>query len=148
MRRFHLILVCAMLVALLSMISVGCSTTEEEGATDAVPEVIESQSVSPDPTLEGWTKVFSWEGGGEGAFGGNSESFTLKGGKQRIDMVVKGVKDTKPSANWVLSSEYHVKEITTAKEEDSTTSSLPSGEYRITADTLDCYWTLTIYEKR
>jgi len=100
----------------------------------------------------GWVKVFTWKGGAKGNCLRSSERFTLEGGQQRVDTVVRDARNgysESPTAywEWIDADGSSADGIATEKAKDSALYYLPSGEYHIRANTIDCYWTLTVWER-
>lgn len=159
MKRLAVILVVGFLAAFL----VGCGSTSGSSASTSTGTVQDdtggsgdliqddtTPAASPTATTSGWVKVFTWKGGGKSNFIRNSKKFTLNGGNQRIDTIVKPIKYeySSPSADWYIQSENDGDQISTNKKTDSLDFYLSAGEYYIDSNTMDCYWTLTVYEER
>jgi len=125
-----LLLVCLLAVA-------GCSAeTTDEGSSGGDDE-------------GKWVKVFTWKGGSEGNFIRNSKKFKLEGGEQRIDMAVKYLPSMFDMAigDWTIEGDTFDM-LGTTKKKDSAKFYLDSGTYYLSSNTIDCTWTLTVYEKR
>ena len=133
------------LVVLLALAMAACSADGTNDATQDDTDADGGGTSAPE-----WVKVFTWKSGNKGNFTRNSKKFTLEGGDQRVDMVVKEVKGqwSAPSADWAMIGETDGDYFGTTKANDSANLYLDAGEYYVGGNTVDCYWTLTVYEKR
>jgi hypothetical protein len=158
MRRFFIVLATLLIVvSLLVMSSHGNSTTSNvtDGSVETPqgdPSDVQAATTAEEQNQwdAEWAKVFTWKGGGEGNFIRESERFTLNGGEQRVDLTVRYLtgQSAAPSADWTITGSGDFEMLSTTRRRDSVTLQLGGGQYQLEAYTLDCDWTLTIYERR
>lgn len=100
------------------------------------------------------TAVFTWPGGGAGNDIRNSKPFTLEGGHQRVAVSSQEIvtEYSMSMQGWTLESADGGSEMEMVNPanfgESQSDLYLPAGSYYLSSNTIDCTWTLTVFEER
>ena len=126
--------------------------TPQTGAgTKSSPSAAPATPVTASATQDGgsWLTLLTWSGGGRGTLVRQSDTFEVKGPRQRIstfwDRVSVGDSVTRPQWRVVSAHDGSVVQfVTPTAQSEVTPYRLEPGTYYLSSNTTDCIWRITV----